>query len=88
MSRKIIGVTAGTPISVDRIARELNGSLDYKKVERFAVTETAESVTITCHMKDGTRQTHVLNFDANGNPTSIVVDGVSIPGTWEVAANE
>lgn len=53
----------------------------------FAVTETDTTVTMVLETENGSH-IHVLNFDANGYPTSITVDGVAIPGTWEVAASE
>lgn len=54
----------------------------------FAITETDTDVTMVLSMDDGTHSTHVLNFDENGNLVSITVNGVAIPGTWEVAASE
>lgn len=56
-------------------------------VKSFAVTETDTAVTMVLKTENGSH-THVLNFDANGYPTGITVDGVAIPGTWEVAASE
>lgn len=55
-----------------------------RQMTNFAVTETDTTITLDITMEGDVSHTHVLNFDANGYPTSITVDGVEIPGTWTV----
>lgn len=71
----------------DSLVKAVNEAAKGTKVTGFAVTETDTAVTMVLETEKGSH-THVLGFDENGNPTSITVDGVAIPGTWEVAASE
>jgi len=55
-----------------------------RQMAKFAVTETDTTITLDITMEGSVPHTHVLNFDANGYPTGITVDGVEIPGEWKV----
>lgn len=55
-------------------------------ITAFAVTETADSVTVTTTGEDGSRSVVTARFDAEGYPTTLEVNGRAIPGTWEVLA--
>ncbi len=51
-------------------------------VTSFAVTEEENATTIVSSLADGSKETMVISFNADGKVTGIDVDGVTIPVSW------
>ena len=81
------GLTEEQAAALERISIDGDGYTKIsgqRQMTNFTVTETDTTITLDITMEGGVAHTHVLNFDANGYPTSITVDGVDIPGDWKV----
>lgn len=65
--------------------KEAISGIVVQDIQSFAVTEAADSVTVTVTGDDGAQSAVTAVFDAEGYPVSIDVDGRQIPVSWEVA---
>ena len=76
------GVDYWTEEDKTEIKEELEQTLTPPALTGFAVSEGAAATTVMNSYSDGSTETVVISFNAQGKPVSITVDGAEIAGSW------
>ncbi len=76
------GVDYWTEEEQAEMKEELEQALTPPALTSFAVSEGENSTTVVNTYADGSTETIVISFDAQGKPVSITINGVGIAGSW------